>query len=444
MLYAIMSLATFASYRTGVEIPDQRGSHMEIIQMYRGCCSQSLVLSDYNKPGFYTIETLLFYGEGGLIMNNIAQVSGYTLAGVVVRLALRMGLHRDPSKVGGKLSAFQAEFRRRIWHQIVQIDQLVSFHIGLPAMATAIESDTELPGNFRDEDFDSDTVKLPPPRPDTEFTPMSYTIAKSRLCKAFGMVAAQANKLSLPPYEEVMKIDTLLNDAYAKVPSLLRLTPLELAITDSAAIIMKRFSLALMYYRSRCVLHRQYLLKAKDSALFAYSKHAGLDASMKLLHIQISAHRAIQPDGHLSKSVWFMSSLVVHDFLLAATIVYLNLIQVIETTRKPLDDEQMSMLQAIEKSHAIWSQTKDDIEAAKKASDILELMLVKIKLAINKNNSFDGNNCIPPADKPMPNGDAWMADLSLNGNPFLLLCLATFLTLSNSLLPHQYFLKKNI
>ena len=386
--------------------------------MYRGCCAQSLVVSDYTKPNLYTIEALLIYGEGDFVITKTAQVNGYILTGVMVRLALRMGLHRDPSKVGGNISVFQAELRRRSWHLVVQIDQLVSFHIGLPAMASTIESDTEYPRNLRDEDFNTDTVELPLGRPDTEMTPMSYTLAKSRLCKVFGIIAVQANKLSLPPYEEVMRTDTLLNEAYAKVPSFLRLVRLELAVTDSADLIMKRFSLALMFHRSRCVLHRKYLLREKDSPIFAYSKREGLDASMKLLHIQFSVDRAVQPDGAFSKTVWFMSSLSIHDFLLAATIVYLNLIKDIGVTQITLDSDQAGMHQALEKSYAVWMHSKDTLEDARKASDILGLMLAKIKLTLDQNNGVKNKDFTPVSDNTIPSGDPRMSRLSLNGKCF--------------------------
>jgi len=418
MLFGLMSLATFASLGAGEENPDLRGTHTEVIRLYRGCCSQSLVLSDYTKPGLYTLIALLIHGEADFVMIKTGQVNIYILAGVLVRLGLRMGLHRDPSKIGGNISVFQAEMRRRLWHVIVQVDQLASFHIGLPSMVSAIESDTECPRNLRDEDFDVDSVELPPGRPDTERTPMAYTIAKSRLCNVFGMVAVQANKLSLPPYEEVMKTDTLLNEAYAMVPSFLLLVPLEFAITDSADLIMKRFSLAMMFYRSRCVLHRKYLLKEKESHTFEYSRKASLDASMKLLHIQFSVHRAIQPDGALCKAVWFMSSLSVHDFLLAATIVYLNLIQGIEARPKTPDSEQPVMLQAIEKSYDVWNCARATSEEAKKAANILGLMLDKVKLAMSKNNGNSSNVSIPMADNMIGSEDAWMLGLSLNGKSF--------------------------
>jgi hypothetical protein len=163
--------------------------------------------------------------EGEFVLSKDDQMNCYLMVGVAVRLALRMGLHRDSEKVAGKISSYQGELRRRIWNTIVQIDLLVSFHIGLPAMVQSIDSDTRFPRNLRDQDFDEDTIELPPSRPETETTSMSYTIAKGRICHEFGKVAEQANRLSLPRYDEVMSLDGLLNQAYAQVPPYFRIPP---------------------------------------------------------------------------------------------------------------------------------------------------------------------------------------------------------------------------
>jgi hypothetical protein len=123
-----MCLATFAAYSAGEENPDARGTPMEMIRTYRGCCAQCLVLSNYAQPGPYTLETFLVYMEGEFVLSKDDQMNCYLMIGIAVRLAMRMGLHRDSDIVAGNISPFQGEMRRRIWNLMVQIDQLVSFH----------------------------------------------------------------------------------------------------------------------------------------------------------------------------------------------------------------------------------------------------------------------------------------------------------------------------
>lgn len=437
MLYSLMCLATFAALGAGEENPDSRGTHIEMIRTYRGCCSQCLVLSNYTQPGPYTLETFLIYMEGEFVLSKDDQMNCYLMVGVAVRLAMRMGLHRDSDNVAGSISPYQGEIRRRIWHLLVQIDLLVSFHIGLPAMVQSIESDTRFPHNLPDQDFDEDTIDLPPSRPDTEMTSMSYTICKGRICQVFGKVAEQANLLSLPQYDEVLKLDELLNQAFSKVPYFFRVMPIELSITDSPQLIMQRLSLALLFHKTRCVLHRKYLMKENENHEFSCSKKAGIDASMELLYIQSEIHAAVQPGGPLSKDLWFVSSLSMHDFLLAAMIVYLSLIQDTESSRRktsssqPPTKQQEEIINALDRSYRIWSQTKSMSVDARKAYEVLGIMMKRVNAVLERNNGDE--IVLTGADHAGGHkGTDFMSGLTLNG-----MCRWQFYSIMELFLPHH-------
>ncbi|TVY14500.1 Fusarisetin A cluster transcription factor fsa6 [Lachnellula arida] len=300
LIYAMMALAVFSSLsakETPIEIRD---TPMETIRYYRNCCMQALLLSHYTKPGPCTIETLILYMEGEFLMSKDDQVHLYLLIGNIVRLCLRMGLHRDTTKVGGNITPFQAEMRRRVWHHLGQIDLLASFQIGLPGMVESIQSDTLYPRNLRDEDLDEGMAELPPSRPDSELTPISYLISKSRLCHACGQIAALANRLTLPPYSEVMKMDGLLHEAYATMPPFFQI-PSEFSLFESPDLIIKQFSLALVYQKSRCMLHRKYIMKQNEDPQYAYSKKVAVDASMELLKCQAMSYDATSDGGPLAR-----------------------------------------------------------------------------------------------------------------------------------------------
>jgi len=55
-----------------------------------------------------TIESLILHMEGEYVINKANPVHFYLLVGNAVRLALRMGLHRDPSKLRSNVTVFQA------------------------------------------------------------------------------------------------------------------------------------------------------------------------------------------------------------------------------------------------------------------------------------------------------------------------------------------------
>jgi len=84
------------------------------------------------------------------------------LSGIAVRLALRMGLHRNGISLG--LSPFESEMRTRLWWQIVHIDLRASEISGTIASKDLFFGDVKFPLNIEDEDLHPDMTKLPSER----------------------------------------------------------------------------------------------------------------------------------------------------------------------------------------------------------------------------------------------------------------------------------------
>jgi hypothetical protein len=425
----------------GEEYPYGSRTPAESIRAFQSSCAQCLVLSKYTQPGPYTIEALMLYMESSFLFSANDQVSCFLLVGSVVRLALRIGLHRDPSKIRGAFTPYQGELRRRVWHMLAQIDLLSGFHIGLPSITQGVDTDTEYPRNIKDEDFDEDSLELPPSKPETDMTPVSYMICKGRISHAFGKILAQANRLSLPSYEETMELDRGLNEAFAQVPLYLRYVPGGPAVTDSSKIIMQRFNIALLYYKSLCVLHRKFLIKEREHPEYAYSKRVGLAASMQILFYHSEIYEAIQPGGPLGHDTWYISSLPMHDFLLAATIVSIKVMQMIEETRRYPNCEnhsertQQEMITALEKSYNIGNKTKLVSAHEKKAASVIGCLLRKIKSAIQGDAGSDHTQNVNThsAYSSEPSMD-FISDLSMNG--MYSMCELPYLTLHGQLDPN--------
>ncbi|PVH77143.1 hypothetical protein DL98DRAFT_463996 [Cadophora sp. DSE1049] len=389
LVYSIMIQAAVAIFGSGEDFPDVRGAPMEMVHSYRECCVQSLVLSNYTKPGPYTIETLALYMETEFLLSIGDQVHCYLLCGNAIRLALRMGLHRDATKVGGgTITPFQAEMRRRLWYHLCQIDLLGSTHMGLPGMVHAVSSDSLIPKNLRDEDFDEDSTEIPPSRPESELTPMSYTICKGRICLIATRVVALANLVTDPSYDEVLELDRLLHEARSQVPQFYRLDLSDLSITESPDTIIKKYSIELLYHSSRCMLHRKFLLMQKANPEFGYSKVAGLDASIQLLRCQASIHEAASPGGPLARDRWFFSTLSLHNFLVANMIVYLSIMQGFiraDGRRVPpsdLTNDQQRIIQTLEQSNTVWQGMLEVSAEAKKCAAVVGIMMNKVHLAL--------------------------------------------------------------
>ncbi|OCK77075.1 C6 transcription factor [Lepidopterella palustris CBS 459.81] len=84
----------------------------------------------------------------------------FVLSGVAVRLARKMGLHRDGTSLG--LSPFETEMRRRLWWHIAHVDFRISDVLGIKPSLDLFAGDTKMPLNVADEDLSPDMADPPP------------------------------------------------------------------------------------------------------------------------------------------------------------------------------------------------------------------------------------------------------------------------------------------
>ncbi|KAK2019699.1 fungal-specific transcription factor domain-containing protein [Colletotrichum eremochloae] len=388
LLFMIMSIGVFYSNITAPHelVSDSPQPPMERFKVFRAAAAKCLIWGRYTQPSIATIPPLILYVESEFTISRAAQTNCYVLSSVCLRLLLKMGLHRDPDQLAG-ISPFEGEMRRRMWNMDSQLDLLVSFHMGLPSMLSGIDSDCELPRNLVDEDFGEDSAVLPPPRPATDYTEMTYPINKSCVMRVFGQIARQAHLLAPPPYSEVMRLDSLLGEAWARVPQFMRVQPLEQCVTTPASQIIQRFGLASLYNKSRCVLHRRFLLETLPRREHDHSRRQCLEGAIALLDFQNTIWHASQPGHMLSQNGWYVSSLAVHDFLLAAIILYLAVgnrqfwdggIEHEWMTEMSPPPTRERLLHLLQRSYSVWASIAADVSELRKTAGILETMLSKL------------------------------------------------------------------
>ena len=410
-LFAICCLAMHYYHRMDEEPPEYRGKTLVLANKYRGLTWQCLVLADFTKPVNHMIETLILHLHSEFARNRDAEVGVWVLVGMIVRLAMRMGYHRDP-KHYPSISPFRGEIRRRVWTFVRQSDLLFSFQIGLPSMIRVTDCDTEVPRNLFDDEFDEDTKTLPPSRPPTEATGISYIIAKASIAFVFGKVIESLHSLCACTYDDIIALDQNLREARAEFPPHLRLRPIEESMGDSGSLIMQRFNLSILYHKGQCVLHRKFLARARENNRYAHSRRACVDSSMDLLRHQATLHYESLPGRPLHGMKALITSLTAHDFLLAAMIVCLDLWYGAESEgagRSSGDlytwglERRADMIRALEVSNEIWAETRDLSMESYKASEILTVILKKLK--------YQSNGHQAPSSFPFP------SSASGTGNP---------------------------
>lgn len=419
MLFAIMRLAMQSFAREGDEPPEFRGKCQDMASTFRTNMAHCLITADYTKPHAFVIETLIFHLHAEYSSNRDTEASVWVLMGMIVRLAMRMGYHRD-SKFFPDLTPFQGEMRRRVWSFVRTGDLLFSFQIALPPMVRLGDSDTDLPRNIYDDEFDENSTALPPPRPQSEATPISYMIAKSKLSLGFGRVLEEINGVNRKSYDEVLKIDTALREIYDTVPAHLKVRPMSDQTLAPMALIAARFGLATIYHKALCVLHRRYVRLARPNNRYMFSRKTCLESAMQLLDFQAATSQQTdeRPSyGRMKNLRNHVSSLVAHDYLLAGTLVCMDLYSTKDKAQDPSNDASTpntsssgatpassvsggrgsvsstdnspyipglsitrdDAVAALERSRDIWMLQRDFSMEAYKASELLNVLLYHLK-----------------------------------------------------------------
>lgn len=162
-----------------------------------------------------------------------------------------------------------------------------------------------------------------------------------------------------------------------------------------------------VYHKAQIVLHRPYLVRARENSRFTYSRRTCIDSALGILEFQAILHAETR-NGRLRGRSALVSSLSSADYLLAATIVCLDLYQgyQLQASRRPSTDtytwgreRREEMMAAIQRSKDIWDELRDESMEAWKASSVLGVMLTKLHSTIPGVENGTGNAMFEPQDE---------------------------------------------
>lgn len=401
MLYSIFSFA-MQDYIMSHEVPPEyEGKSKGLFELYRTRTAQCLMAADMTRPVEYMIETLLIHSLVEYTEQRDGEMGVWMLSGTLMRMALQQGYHRDPSQ-HPNMSPFKAEMRRRIWLLVIQHELLFSVQLGLPKMVRYAETDTSPPRNLYEHDIAEDMKELPQSRVPDEPTEICYLITKSRIMRAYGQVVEYLHVVQEQPYEVVMKLDAQVRESRDLIPPHLVLDMNHKRPDDTAASIMETYMLQLFSQKSLCVLHRKYLTSYLSDDTYAYSRRTCIESALALLNNQASLHAECRDGGRLSRVKWHHFSLVNHDYLLGAMVVCLALYN---SKQRRLSDglstigfsnvsHHDEMLDTIQRARSIWAEVADQSPDAKRATNILTVILDKLGMT-NPRPILKGKNLMP-------------------------------------------------
>ncbi|KAL4818056.1 hypothetical protein BDW67DRAFT_190158 [Aspergillus spinulosporus] len=198
-------------------------------------------------------------------------------AGALLRKAIYMGLHRDPSHLPQR-SIFAAEMHRRLWNTIIEVNLQFSLACGGAPLISLDDFDTTPPNNFDDEQLET---RNPVPKPQAEITQVSVAIALRRTLPQRLAVVKLLNDLGSPgTYKQTLQLDAELRAVYRELCQSLR------TYRDS-----KPYSLPLQYgfemtdflmQRYFSALHAPYFGPSLHGTAYSFSRKAVVDASLRI------------------------------------------------------------------------------------------------------------------------------------------------------------------
>ena len=244
-------------------------------------------------------------------------------------------------------------------------------------------ADTLEPSNFTDDDLHEDMTELPPSRPDTEYTPMLYTIVRNRLLVVFARVVDLVSASEQPTYREVLELDEAIRDTWENIPDFLKtkdVKEFDLPSQGSMSVLI----LGMTFLKAMEMLHRPFLFLARADPRYEYSRTACVDAALKILEFQhmLEVQSRENQTFWAQKSLWWtsswrLSSLMNHDFLLATTVLALDLdrdlvdpVPTSDVPRVPFTSGQPTRAEIIEAlvrvNDQIWSRASTKSREARR------------------------------------------------------------------------------
>ncbi|RFU32246.1 hypothetical protein B7463_g4090, partial [Scytalidium lignicola] len=384
LLFSILSITVcLRQISNPISNPIESGESIPPARIFQQRTAQCLVLGRYATANTYALEAFLLHLQSCFLSHDNDDGDLWFEMGTIIRLAFRMGYHRDPSSLPG-ISPFDGEMRRRVWLHIFQIDALMSFHMGFPSMVPTEFCDTQVPRNLEYSDLYVDMTALPPARPLSEHTPVLYCIAKSGIMAMFKKIVAHTQSLSSPAYDKTIALDGEMREVYSLLPEVLKRRDVGRSFMDRSSLIMDRCTIELLYLKGLIVLHRRYVSYERQSPRFEPSRRACVEAALDILARQEDLHKASQPGGRLYEDRWMVSSLTVGDFILAAMVVCLDLsvrmrYSTIASTETNNDrDFTVRKYQALQTSQQIWAINSSISPKSHIVALAVDLMIKKV------------------------------------------------------------------
>ncbi|KAL5050604.1 hypothetical protein BDW71DRAFT_103576 [Aspergillus fruticulosus] len=198
-------------------------------------------------------------------VNQVGSDLVWISAGSLMRMAMQMGLHQDPDRLG-QMNRQQKHMRRRLWYAIMEINVQAAIDSGMLPIVTDGDYTTRPPS---DELTGSDA-------PTAASQPNFQAVLARSLSVRLRATRVINSMQDEPSYDRVLELGGQLASACSEAA---------LAINESAcasSVFASSFCSHLLRRFPLC-FHYRYAIRAKSNPLYSHSRHACLEAALDLV-----------------------------------------------------------------------------------------------------------------------------------------------------------------
>ncbi|KAI4629210.1 uncharacterized protein J4E87_003472 [Alternaria ethzedia] len=206
------------------------------------------------------------------------------------------------------------------------------------------------------------------------------------------------NATSLPPYGEITEMDATLRDVFEKIPQSPTSNTFDDPNTDLSPDFMRYTYLNVAFLKAELMLHRPYFVLGRTDSRYAYSRRVCLNAAIEMLRFQSKLDAEVQPGGRLTSPGWrlstlslYMSSIIAQDFLLATTVLVVELDEDLIAPIPPASElmesgvqldhaspTQEEIIASLRSAYHIWIRASKRSQEARKVATAVKLVLSKV------------------------------------------------------------------
>ncbi|KAF3806621.1 Transcription factor lepE [Colletotrichum gloeosporioides] len=221
----------------------------------------------------------------------------WILNGTLLRSAIYISLHRDPTKLP-RMSVFQAQMRRRLWLTVMELVLDASVDSGQSPFISEDDYDCELPADLNDDQIGPDMETLPALNTANASTDMSLQIALNRSIGLRLSVAKHWSKIKpTGGYASVLQLGSELEAARQLLNKTLS------SLRPEASQFQHRFCDTILM-RYLFILHMPFV--PLSNPLFCHSHKTCVDAALELSYLTLPAS---YPDNPFVEAIRMVSGI---------------------------------------------------------------------------------------------------------------------------------------